>query len=75
MFSEAPQELGIPSQETSGGSRSEEQVEKGRLHQEVTQRHSRVPCIQAVPSRTQQEQPEGVASPGFFPSHRRHSTL
>lgn len=45
------------------------------LHQEVTQRHSRIPCIQVVPSRTCQEQPEGMVSPGLFPSLRGHSTL
>lgn len=45
------------------------------LHQEVTQRCSKVPYIQAVPSRTYQEQPEGVVGPGVFPSHRGHSTL
>lgn len=45
------------------------------LHQEVTQRCSKVPFIQAVPSRTYQEQPESVASPGLFPNHRVHSTL
>lgn len=40
------------------------------LHQEVTQRCSRVTCIQFVPSRTHQQQPEGMAGPGLFPSQR-----